>query len=268
MVHRPIRVRKMDFPFDEGIPRYWMGDCATFTHALNGLHLLFPEGERFFMRSVRHYMPQISDPKLIERVSGFYGQEARHGLEHERTFDQLRAHGYEIDGFLAWYKKWAYEGLEQRSPPIMCLSATVALEHLTAVMAHHALTHDHLDNAHPVMRDLLLWHACEEIEHKSVAFDVFTAVGGTWAIRAAGMAMVFPMLLWMWDKAGAELLAQDNLTQAELQADRQKMKGLGSDRRYLIGAVLNYMRPGFHPDQIDDYDLAEAWLTKVGRLDA
>lgn len=257
----------MDFPFDDGVPRYWMGDCAKFTHALNGLHLLFPEGERFFMRSVRHYMPHIKDPDLIERVSGFYGQEARHGLEHERTFDLLREHGYEIDNFLNGYRHFAYENIESRSPPILCLSATVALEHLTAVMAHHALTHNHLDNAHPVMRDLIMWHACEEIEHKSVAFDVFTSVGGSWLTRVAGMTFVFPLLLWFWDKAATDLLAQDKLSDEALAADRKKMKSLGAGRRYLIGAVLNYMRPGFHPDQVDDYPLAAAWLTEKGRLE-
>jgi predicted metal-dependent hydrolase len=32
-------------------------------------------------------------------------------------------------------------------------------------------------------------------------------------------------------------------------------------------AVLEYLRPGFHPDDIDDYGLARAYLESIGRLE-
>ncbi|MCA9604071.1 MAG: metal-dependent hydrolase, partial [Myxococcales bacterium] len=61
---RPIRVRKMDFPFaDADVPRWWFHDNPLVTHGANGLNLLFPEGERFFIRSVKHYMDRIEDPE-------------------------------------------------------------------------------------------------------------------------------------------------------------------------------------------------------------
>ena len=43
--------------------------------------------------------------------------------------------------------------------------------------------------AHPVMRQLLEWHALEELEHKAVAFDVLRAVNPSYALRITGMAL-------------------------------------------------------------------------------
>ena len=70
--------RKRDFGFAEaGIPRYWMADYPLGTHMANALNLIFPMGERFFVRSVRHYMTEIeSDPQLLERVAALPGVEA------------------------------------------------------------------------------------------------------------------------------------------------------------------------------------------------
>jgi Predicted metal-dependent hydrolase len=64
---------------------------------------MFPEGERFFMDTVRHFQDRITDPKLREDVRGFLGQEGIHGREHRRYNDMLAAQGYPaeaIEGFV------------------------------------------------------------------------------------------------------------------------------------------------------------------------
>jgi uncharacterized protein len=262
----PIVVRKMDFDFSN-LDRHWMAGNRTFTHALNGLHLLFPMGERFFIRSVKHYLPAIQDPALKSRVSAFFGQEARHGLEHEAAFAALEAQGLEIQSFLDRYRKVCWGVLEPLAPPILRLSTTVALEHFTAVMAHRSLTTGELDVAQPVMQDLLRWHACEEIEHKSVAFDVFTAVGGRWPVRVLGAVIALGLLMPIWYLAARHLLRQEDISREELKADREEARRLGGDRRYLIGALQDYIRRDFHPDDTDDYHLAAEWLASAGRLE-
>jgi len=262
-----IVVRKMDFDFSN-LERHWMAGSPTFTHILNGVHLLFPSGERFFIRSVKHYLPQVKDPALRSRVSAFFGQEARHGYEHEAAFAMLEEQGLEIKSFLAWYERLCWGILEPNALPIMCLSVTVALEHFTAVMAHRALTSNELDLGPDVMRDLLLWHSCEEIEHKSVAFDVFTEVGGTWPIRVLGAVVALGGLIPMWNLSTRHLMKQENMSWAERRADRQRVADLGrGDRRYLVGAFIDYLRRDFHPDDTDDYHLAAEWLAANGRLE-
>src|SRR5262245_60695687 len=63
--------RRMDFPFDESIPRHWFAGNPVATHVINGLNLLFPAGERFFVRSVRHYVTRVYNPELREQIKGF-----------------------------------------------------------------------------------------------------------------------------------------------------------------------------------------------------
>src|SRR5262245_56795324 len=102
-----ITPRRRDFPFAEaGFGRHWLGNYALGTHIANALNLLFPMGERFFVRSVRHYMSEIEkDPALLERVRNFSAQEGHHAHAHVRFLEILREQGYDIDRFLALYKK-------------------------------------------------------------------------------------------------------------------------------------------------------------------
>ena len=54
----------------------WHEQGAFITHFFNALSLLFPQGELFFMDSVRHYRQRIDDPELKKQIQGFIGQEA------------------------------------------------------------------------------------------------------------------------------------------------------------------------------------------------
>jgi predicted metal-dependent hydrolase len=266
-----IPIRRMDFPFadrEDPVPKHWLYDLALVSHGANGLNMLFPLGERFFVRSVRRYLDRVEDPALRERVRRFSGQETQHGREHERAFELLEAQGYEIRSWLAWYERWAFGWLERLSPPMLRLSVTVALEHFTATMAELALTDGHLDHAHPVMRDLLRWHAAEEIEHKSVAFDVMRAAGGGYLVRVFGAGMALALLLFFWGSAQRHLLRQEpGWSRARLREELARARGLGLRReRFIERGLLPYLKPGFHPDQTDNGELARAYLAGIGRL--
>ena len=78
-----IPPRRMDFEFDGTTPRYWYDNDAFLSLYWIMLSSLFPEGERFFVESVRHYRDRITDPVLKAQIAGFIGQEAMHTKEHE-----------------------------------------------------------------------------------------------------------------------------------------------------------------------------------------
>ena len=138
-MNAPPRIRRLELDFS-AVPRDWFMDDPVVTSYANGLHLVFPEGERFFIRSVRAFIHRVEDPALQARVKGFVGQEAMHGREHEASFRMLEAHGVEVDGWLRWYKRWAFARMERWAPAKLCLSVTIALEHLTASLGENALT--------------------------------------------------------------------------------------------------------------------------------
>jgi hypothetical protein len=45
----------MDFEFSDAIPRYWAYNDPFMTHFVGALSTFFPDGERFFIDSVRHF---------------------------------------------------------------------------------------------------------------------------------------------------------------------------------------------------------------------
>lgn len=263
----PIRVRKMGFDFSE-VPRHWFFDSAWATHMANGLNLVFPAGERFFIRSVKHYLDHIADdPELVARCRSFFGQEGSHGHEHERAFRVLEEQGFDVETWLRWYEQSAFEKVEKRAPAHLRLATTAALEHLTATLAEEGLATDELDHAHPVMRDMLRWHACEEIEHKSVAFDVLQRVDKRYWVRIAGMVIGLTCLMYYWRSAAKMLMEQEGITKAEAKQAKKEARARGQNKGFLWRGLLAYLRPGFHPDDHDNYGLARDYLTKIGRLD-
>ncbi len=261
-----ITIRKPTFPF-ASVPRHWVAGSAFASAMANGLHLVFPLGERFFVRSVRAFADRCADdPKLMADVRAFIGQEVRHGMEHERFFDVMRAQGYEVDGFLKFYEKLAFGIIEPIAPKKLALSVTVAAEHMTATFAEAAFEKGAVEKYFdPTMRDLLLWHAAEEIEHKAVAFDVLQKVDPSYALRIAGAAVATALLVAFWMTGAGMLLRQEKgVSWRELLRQRReaKQKGMvgGNDIRK---AFLEYLKPGFHPSQKDNYHLARDYFAKL-----
>ncbi len=262
-----IPIRKVNLPFDETIPRHWFGDNAVQTHIFNGLNLVFPDGERFFVRSVLDHADRISDPELRAQVKGFVGQEGWHAHEHERYFATMRGQGYRIDRFLRRFRKFS-QWTTKYLPASFRLSVTAGAEHYTATLGAFALDNPRMQEAHPVMRQLITWHAVEEIEHKAVAFDVLRAVNPSYALRIAGFLFATVALLG-WALSGTRmLLRQDGVSKAQAKAmlrDLERRDG-GRMRRAIRDGFRVYFRRDFHPNQIDDLDFAQARLEEIAAL--
>jgi predicted metal-dependent hydrolase len=262
---RVIRPRSPRFDFSD-VPRHWFKGVALSTHLVNGVNLLFPAGERFFVRSVHRFASRVKDPALKEQVRGFNAQEGRHANAHERYFETLEGQGYRIRGFLRVYEAFAFGFVERIAPEQLRLAVTVAAEHFTATLARGGLAEDVFAGAHPTMRALLMWHACEEIEHKAVAFDVLREVNPSYALRMAGLAAATMLLGGFWMLGTAMLVAQDRigaarlLSEVRLVGDHQPF----SDR--VFGrAIRSYVSRSFHPyDERGDDELAREYLASVG----
>ncbi len=266
-----VRAPKLGF---EGVPRHWFAGSAAATHIANGVNLLFPAGERFFVRSVKHYLERLDDPKLVAEVRGFFGQEGRHAHAHERFFQTMREQGYEIDSFLAWYDRIAWGVIEKRTSPAVHLAVTVALEHFTAILAEDALATGELDHVDPELHALLSWHAVEELEHKAVAFDVLRAVAPSYPLRALGMLLAASSLGAFWVIATRHLLRQEGMSLFDAARDLKRLqkraKAAGIDTagapvftRVFLKGMVEYLRPSFHPMDRDHSALVRETLAKL-----
>ncbi|MBI3542392.1 MAG: metal-dependent hydrolase [Deltaproteobacteria bacterium] len=255
--------RTMGFEFDD-VPKHWFFESSFGTHVANGLNLLFPEGEKYFIRSVAHFAPQLKNEELRSRVKAFTAQEVRHGLEHERFFEVLRRQGFDLERFLSYYPFIAYDVLEKRVyPRKLNLAITAAAEHYTATFAETCLRDRHFpDHAPQQMSDLFMWHAVEEIEHKSVAYDVLQEVDPGYALRLAGLCVATVQLMVFWQLGSLMLMRQDKDTSFGRLA-REWLMAVKT-RRFPAGdyarAFLQFASPGFHPSQIHNEKYAREAL--------
>ncbi|TNE87000.1 MAG: metal-dependent hydrolase [Deltaproteobacteria bacterium] len=250
----PVRRVRPDL---SDVPRDWVRGDPQLTHVINGLFALFPEGERMFVRAVRHYEAQTAVE--AERLRGFYGQEANHGVAHRDAFRMLEAQGYEIESWLAWYKDFGYRRIETRVPPVFRLSITAALEHFTATLAEVAFDPDELvADVHPEMQHLIYWHAAEEIEHRSVAFDVLQEVDPRLRVRVAGFAAAVTLLTGFGMSASAHLGQQDGT-----RGCRRRLLVEFLRRPRILTSALRYCRRDFHPDEAGEHVAAMAFLREL-----
>jgi predicted metal-dependent hydrolase len=265
---RSVPTRRISFEESlQDLPKHFAADGdLILSHVAAGLSSVFPDGEDFFVRSVRHYRDQITDPQLKRQVAGFIGQEAMHGREHRMFNDRLDELGYPTKRFERITKK----GLairERLLSPKSNLAATAALEHFTATLAELVLTDEETRGlfGHDEVRNLFTWHALEESEHKAVAFDVYKAVGGTERMRVWTMKFLrFGFVLGMALQVLVSLLF-DRATYkpGNLRRSWRKFRTSPIVSRELWEQLRDYDRPDFHPDDRDTDELVERWRREL-----
>lgn len=255
-----IRPRNIAFAPVGKDDRWWLGGDPFATAFFNALSVTFPQGERFFMDAVRRYKDQ-ADGALLEQINAFVTQEAMHTREHVAFNRQIAIHGFDVSGMEARTRK-RLDFARTRHPRLQ-LGATIALEHFTAVLAHALLSDPrHLEGAAPEARDLWRWHAIEEIEHKSVAFDTFMAVTRDitafrrWHIRVWTMIMATVLLYVVVSQNMRDLLARDGIRGWKAWSGTMKLLWLKPGMlRQALGPYLTYFAPRFHPWDEDDRNL-------------
>ena len=263
--HLPIVPRRPKWDFADLKERLFFGGNglkSAFVVALSGS---FPPGEKEFIQSVRLFMDRVRDEKLIADVKEFTAQEGQHSLQHKLMNEAFDRVGYLATRVSAEFEVIEQEWAEERSDEDR-LAATVVMEHITAVMAHFALTRpEEFDPLPESVRELLLWHAIEEIEHKSVAFDVYQeCVGDRNRLRRQ---LLLHMVLFPLGIRDFQRMLLRELGHETTWRERAEMA------RYLLGPkglvvsvlprYLALLKPGFHPWDLDDAHLVEEWK---GRL--
>ncbi|MEV0246662.1 metal-dependent hydrolase [Nocardia sp. NPDC050712] len=263
------KARRIRFSFGEPQPmsKYYAGGDMVFSHFIAGLSAAFPPGEESFIRSVVRVAGQVGDPQLKRRATGFTAQEATHGREHRKLNAKLLALGYPV----GWIDSPAVQDrakqLEQLMPAHLHLAATAAAEHYTTVLAVRVLTKPEIQAiaVDPEVRNLLNWHALEEVEHKSVAFDVYRAVGGGETMRILTMAGLLALTVPLTAGGLAAALALDEYARRHplLVARQARTLFTGPIFQGIGRELARYLRPGFHPDDHDTTELLARWQREL-----
>lgn len=259
----PVRRPHLDL---SQVPRHWNGGDAFATHFMNALSSTFPDGEAFFVKSVMHFRDQVDDPELRLRIQQFAGQEGQHSRQHDAHTRMLLDQGYGAIATRNKIARWLMD-LSVRKTPRASLAATAALEHLTAILARRMLGDpERFTGAmHPEMTKLWSWHALEEAEHKSVAYDVLMRVAPSYPLRVFMLAQnsigmfveILDRTLYMLWKDGL-LFRRDTWSGGWrfLFGREGFLRGLGRD-------YWPWYRRDFHPDDVDDTPLLDAWRPRI-----
>lgn len=249
-----IPVRHMDFDFDDSIPELWFGGDPLRTMLLSALSCTFPEGERMFMRSVRHFQAQIQNPTLQKQVKAFIGQEAHHGKEHQAFNNMMARKGLPM-GEIEQFTKIGLAREEALFSPERMLAKTCALEHFTAMFAETLLEYPELiADIDERLKPLWMWHAVEESEHKAVAYDVYQDQVDSYWIRTSEMALTTVLFSFFSAVHTRQLLKASKASKANTQSIGHTLAQLWKNREILgkLGKhYLDYYRPDFHPSQKD-----------------
>jgi uncharacterized protein len=271
---RSVRTRRIAFAYPPAaLERHYVKGDLVMSHVVSVLSAMFPEGEDFFVRSVRHYADRVTDPELKKQVAGFIGQEVTHGREHRALNERLHEMGYptrRVDRMV----KAGLKRNERLFPHKVQLAITAALEHYTAALAETLLTDPRAQDllGDSEVRSMLLWHALEESEHKSVAFDVYQHVVGDERVRIRTMRFMTVAFIFAVVGHTTLSLLGDRATY-DLRRLGRSLAALRHSpflTREVARRINDYNRVGFHPDDHDATELLERWREELfgdqGRL--
>ncbi|MGH3796215.1 MAG: metal-dependent hydrolase [Pseudonocardiaceae bacterium] len=265
-----LQPRNVVFDWAE-LPTHWVPDEPFVTHTINVLHLLLPEGERWFIDVFKQALPLIEDDKLREDVLGFIGQEFIHAEAHQGVLDHWQARGIDTDPYVEQLGWMFRRVLGERDLPaerreewlVERLAIVAAIEHITATLGNWALNSPALDaaGADPTMMDLLRWHGAEEVLHRTVAFDLFAHADGRYFRRVRALMITGPIMLWLWIRGVAFLMRIDPEPGGRgkprwrdyLRASR---RGLLPSVRLFARQLSRFARPSFHP--LQEYSSSQA----------
>lgn len=266
LLQHPITPREqLDFQLNNAIPRYWFGNNPFKTRFMDAVSVTFPEGERYFMTSVRHFKNKIRDAQLLADVQGFNRQEAQHGIVHTTFNHLLKAQGIPVVALNRQQRRRLNAASKLFSPQFN-LAITAACEHITALMADLFFSDpETLKDADYRVRAMLAWHAMEEMEHKAVAFDTMQTVAKVgYMQRSLGMLVLTTIFVYLRIKDTNVFLKADGFSA------RERLSMTFENLPWLLGKKglvttmkkqwLAYFKPDFHPWQEPALPQYQRWL--------
>ncbi|HEY2449357.1 MAG TPA: metal-dependent hydrolase [Mycobacterium sp.] len=270
----PTHRRKARFDWSN-TPLHWVPDDPFSTHTLNVMHLLLPAGERWFIQIITEAEPLVDDAELKAAMKPFIQQESWHAWAHQTVLQRLVEQGIDTRPYTDKLQKWlsimgnehpTWPQVLQRQWLYRRLAIAAALEPFNAVLGQWVIQNRGLDyaGADQTMLDLLRWHGAEEIEHRSLVFDVYQNVCGNYVLRALTMLLIAPIFLLWWIAGVRFLMAQD----PTISAKPRWRDWLRAARHYrvpgpwlvIVTVPSRYIRPGHHPSTEASTQLAMDYL--------
>ena len=260
-----IEIRTIPFQFGDDIPPVWNPALPEWSHMVNGASLAMPYLEPFLIKNLREALPQIGDADLCEDIRAFVGQEAQHYTNHRRYNEMLKRHYPEL-AIVEESMTRSYKQLSTRSL-VWRLAYTAGFETMTMGLTEWLINEREslFHGADPLVSSLVLWHMVEETEHKSVAFDVFQAVSGSYLLRALGL-IYGSMHVGILSRRGYVAMLKRDGRWTQLRSRLRLWRMVGRFFTKVAPAMLRALLPNHHPDTTRDPPWVREWCDAYSNL--
>ncbi|CAM3646834.1 metal-dependent hydrolase [Parendozoicomonas haliclonae] len=185
MTEMTVRKPAFDFPTELAVmPDLKDKYYAAFTSAVT---FIAPNIERYLIRMMSRAKAEIKDPQVLDDLLTFSQQEAAHTKGHEQLNEILLARMSEKgrervkainDQMAEDYRRF----LNTRSLNFN-LAYGEGFESVTCAIGLWAFQHRTFEGLTDGWRELIEWHLAEEVEHRTVAYDVYHGFKGHWLHR-------------------------------------------------------------------------------------
>ncbi len=260
---------KFNVPVNEDFDLNWSGEDYHKSRFIDVIAFLLPHGEDFFIKVIKDWRSQITDPDIKKQANLFCGQEANHATEHYKYNAVLLKKYPKICQVLEKIVVFIFNTLILKWFGRKCaLAAVAAAEHITTLLAVELLKDPprFLQDNH-ALSSMLYWHVVEEVEHKAVAHDVYQHVCGGYFKRCTMYVLLVSMLILSLsinhivmayaDKKLSWSTWGQTFSLYWSKTYRDGRKGLF---RLAYRRLFAYFKPGFHPDQEEDDYLINEWM--------
>ena len=263
----PLPVRRIRFEYPPDVDVAWIPGRPEFACAANSISLLMPHMEPYFVRSVKAVVDELDGGAqahetlaLRQRSRAYIGQEAQHHHQH-RIFNEQLVARYGALAAVERRAATAYGWLGRTRSTAFNMAFVAASETIAYSAARWSAQRrsELFTGADPVIASLFLWHLAEEVEHKSVAWDLHEAAGGgRWRYLRAAMAALALVMLFVGVGTTVMLWAERRLF-SPIAWLRLTWWAITFAFELLPNLAVASL-PGHHPEQLADPLWYEVWL--------
>lgn len=256
---KPLAARPVAFDANGDFDIEWQRRIPEFAIAANAVSMMMPHVEPYVVRSVRRVIEDL-EPELAEEARGFAAQESSHHAQHRR-FNQHLIHRFPSLRRIDHWLSRVFRFIEAKARGNFSLAYAAGAETVAYAVARWFANHRRslLDGAHGPAADLFVWHLAEEVEHKSVAFDVYRARGGSRLLFLAGMATSLSTLAFFTITATLIMMVSTKRIFnpiAWLRLHWWVLTFVFELLPTMAGALLR----GHHPSSLSDPEFYRVWL--------
>ncbi len=258
-----IVVRKVKFDFPDELDDVFPGDDIVGECYLAAFSLTMPMLEPYLIRTFRSMAHLITDPELSHDVQQFIGQEAQHHRNHSRINAIIHSRlGDDVATQLQALEDQLEADYRRFNATKSAKYNAVYAEGFEAMTCAMALTMFHRASTEGngprfgAWQQLWAWHAAEEMEHRTVAFQVYEQTFGGYLYR------VYGSLRAQWHFGTCVARLQRVLLVANGQPAKWHMPSWWT--KVGRGNYFRTFRPSYDPAALDPGPLAALVLSMYG----